>query len=81
MSWNYRVIKHRAPNGETYYGLHEVYYGRKRGEIDGWVPTPEVMAESLDDLLGMINLMRQAVTMASNQTSRVLDEAEMPGGK
>ena len=30
MSWNYRVIRSREPNGEFYYAIHECYYGVDR---------------------------------------------------
>lgn len=50
MSWNYRVI-HQQIKGEEYYAIHEVYYSRPGGRIEGWTSdavTPS--GESVEEL-------------------------------
>ena len=76
MSWNYRVIKHRAPNGEEYYGLHEVYYDQ-HGKIKLWCERPEDAGETLDELISSLRLQLEAAERASERG--ILDAAQMPG--
>ena len=59
MSWNYRVVRHAAPNGETYYGLHEVYYDQ-HGKIELWCETPEGTADTLAGLAAALRLQLEA---------------------
>ncbi|OQA28853.1 MAG: hypothetical protein BWY57_03439 [Betaproteobacteria bacterium ADurb.Bin341] len=82
MSWNYRVIRHAAPNGEEYYGLHEIYYDQ-HGKIELWCETPVAVGNDLDDLIGELRNQLFAAESAKSKRNacRVLDEAEMPGEK
>lgn len=61
MSWNHRVFKriHRHKylhEPETMYEIREVFYD-KNGAISGISETPDVIAESLDDLKWTLNKM------------------------
>ena len=49
--WNYRVIK----DGETY-GLYEVFYNEE-GEIALHSESPDVVGESVDDIIKSLELM------------------------
>lgn len=75
MSWNYRIVKHRT-RGEIWYGLHEVYYNKK-GEMNLWAPEPEVVGDSVLDLVATLAAMIRDAT----KDAPVLKEKEMPGNK
>lgn len=78
MTWNYRVIRHRERKhgiDHTWYGLHEVYY-RKNGKMYLWAPEPEVIGDSVQDLVGALASMLRDATKASVP---VLNKREMPG--
>jgi len=49
--WNYRIIK----DGDTY-GMHEVFYNEK-GEIALHSENPDVIGESVDDIIKSLELM------------------------
>jgi hypothetical protein len=49
--WNYRIIK----DGETY-GLYEVFYNEE-GEIALHSENPDVVGESVDDIIKSLELM------------------------
>ena len=49
--WNYRIIK----DGETY-GLYEVFYNEE-GEIALHSENPDVVGESVDDIVKSLELM------------------------
>ena len=76
MSWNYRVVRHTAPNGEAYYGLHEVYYDQ-HGKIELWCETPTDTGETLEDLISSLRLQLEAAERTSERG--ILDAAQMPG--
>ena len=78
MSWNYRVVRHAAPNGETYFGLHEVYYDQ-HGNVELWCETP---AETADTLIELANLLATQFEAArSARKNGILDAAQMPGSE
>lgn len=76
MSWNYRVVRHTAPNGENYYGLHEVYYDQ-HGKAELWCETPTDTGETLEDLISSLRLQLDAAKNA--RKIGILDAAQMPG--
>ena len=76
MSWNYRVVRRRAPNGDIYYGLHEVYYDQ-HGKIELWCETPDETADTLAGLADSLRLQLEAVKNA--RKVGILDAAQMPG--
>lgn len=78
MSWNYRVVRHTAPNGEEYYGLHEVYYDQ-HGNVELWCETPEETADTLAGLAAALRLQLEAAERASERG--ILDAAQMPGSE
>lgn len=73
MSWNYRIVRHRT-RGQTYYGLHEVYY-TKRGKINLWGHKPEVIGDSVKEIIGALAMMIRDAT----KDAPVLNKHEMPG--
>ena len=65
MSWNYRVMKHKLNESESFYGIHEVYYNRN-GKPDGWskdsiTPERESPQELKEDLEMMIKAFDKPV--------------------
>lgn len=73
MTWNYRVVKHRAKR-ETFYGLHEVYY-RKNGKMYLWSPEPEAIGSTKGELIEALAMMLRDAT----KDAPVLKKNEMPG--
>ena len=76
MSWNYRVVRHADPNGETYFGLHVIYYD-PHGTIELWCETPRDVGETLEELISSLRLQLEAAERASERG--ILDVAQMPG--
>jgi hypothetical protein len=61
MSWNYRVIRSREPNGEFYYAIHECYYGDDRLP-HSWTASPaSVSGETHAELLTTLQQMHRAM--------------------
>lgn len=59
MHWNHRVMR-STRDGETWYGIHEVYY--EQGDVTLWTLDPvEVASESLDGLRDTLNHMLAAL--------------------
>lgn len=64
MSWNHRAFK-RVHNHkylhepETLFEIREVFYD-ENGDISGIAETPDVIAESLDDLKWTLNKMLES---------------------
>ena len=59
-TWNHRIIKAKYDNGEIYYGIYEVYYG-KDDSLEGYTEKPEdVTGESLEDLKEYYEMMADA---------------------
>ena len=63
MSWNYRIMRHVAPEGpytseedRIWYGLHEVYYD-DNGKPDGFTSDDLIATDTVDDLIGVLELM------------------------
>lgn len=62
MSWNHRVIKQVSPSGETYLGIHEVYYyddGRPRAYTKNAV---SISGETIAGLHWVLRRMTEALT-------------------
>ena len=60
MTWNYRVIRHKEPDGEYYYQVHEVYYDNQ-GEINGWSTNASIVyGDSYQDLRHDMLMHRKA---------------------
>lgn len=72
--WNYRIVRHRAMKS-VWYGLHEVYYGKK-GNMTMWSPDPEAVGNDKDDLVGGLAIM---LWDATNRQSPILNAYGMPG--
>ena len=69
--WNYRVIK----NKETY-GLYEVFYNNE-GEIAAHAENPDLVGESVEDLLASLALMKMDVLKHMDDPDRVLEMGEI----
>lgn len=79
MFWNYRVIKHlpdpKAKFPEIWYGVHEVFYTKKRGKpgvfkLDTWtVDSVGIVGETPEELRHAIELQH----MAYSRTVVVVD--------
>ena len=78
--WNYRIVKHREGK-KTYYGLHEVYYEKKRGKGKFipylWDPDPEVIGDTPAELIEALGLMLRGAT----KDMPILKYQDMPGAK
>ena len=62
MSWNYRVIRSRQPNGEFYYAIHECYYEGGDRLPDRWTASPvSVGGETHAELLTTLQQMHRAM--------------------
>lgn len=60
MSWNYRVIRKTAPEGEYCYRIHEVYYNNQ-GDAEGWSVEPYYPdGDTLSDLVWSLDAMKKA---------------------
>lgn len=86
MTWDYRVIVHKTNSGNPvldakapgWAGLHEVYYD-KYGNIDSWIATPEIVAASVEDLIGTLRMQLAASLIAQAGGVDVLKAEAMPG--
>lgn len=75
MSWNYRILKHRHPAGDTV-ALHEVFY-EEDGSIRAWAVEPECgHFESIADLEGALKMMLNDV---GRFREAVLEKDSLPG--
>ena len=57
MSWNYRVVRTKFPDGEEEFGIHEMYYDSDAPTAD---PVP-VVGESINHLRWILDRMREAL--------------------
>ncbi len=67
LMWNYRVIR----KGEEY-GLYEVFYNDK-GEISAHTENPDLVGESMEDLLAQLSMMKKDILRTMNDPDRVLE--------
>jgi hypothetical protein len=75
MSWNYRIIQHRHPLGDTV-ALHEVFYAED-GSIHTWAVEPECgHFESISELEGCLEKMLNDVRRSKEA---VLEKSALPG--
>tara|TARA_R110002020_G_scaffold232514_1_gene444049 strand:- start:157 stop:393 length:237 start_codon:yes stop_codon:yes gene_type:complete len=65
--WNYRVIRNKEA-----YGLYEVFYNNE-GEIAAHAENPDLVGESVEDLLASLALMKMDVLKHLDDPDRVLD--------
>lgn len=65
--WNYRVIR----KGEEY-GLYEVFYNDE-GEISAHAENPDLVGESMEDLLAQLSMMKKDILRTMNDPDRVLE--------
>jgi hypothetical protein len=57
MSFNYRVVRDKDPDGEVFYGLYTVYYD-KFGAPNGISDMPIIIGDSIEELKAvMIQLL------------------------
>lgn len=62
MTWNYRVIRSKDPDGEYYYAIHEVYYNNNQ-EPDSWSRDAIRMFEySMSELEEEFGRLRKAMS-------------------
>ncbi len=89
MSWNYRVVKHQPePTGNpategyssAYYAVHEVYYHRGTGQIRCYADAEET-AETLEELIGQLELKLIAAKAAASERQHIINEDELPKGE
>lgn len=62
MSWNYRVIRTIDPNGDEYYGIHEVYYDDEGNPVSCTENSVNPIGESVEDLSHTVIYMMRAFT-------------------
>lgn len=75
MSWNYRILQHRHPSGDTV-ALHEVYY-EEDGSIHAWALEPQCgHFTSIDELEGSLEMMLNDVRRFKDA---VLEKKTLPG--
>jgi len=75
MSWNYRILQHRHPAGDTV-ALHEVFY-EEDGSISAWSVEPECgHFESVDELERSLERMLNDVRRFKEA---VLERDSLPG--
>jgi hypothetical protein len=67
LMWNYRVIK----KGEEF-GLYEVFYNDE-GEISAHAESPDLVGESMEDLLASLSLMKKDILRTMNERDRILE--------
>ena len=88
MSWNYRVVKHQPKStgnaategySAAYYAIHEVYYHRGTRQIRCYADAEET-AETLEELIGQLELKLIAAKIAANEHKHIIDEDELPKG-
>ena len=65
--WNYRVIR----KGEEY-GLYEVFYNDE-GEISAHAENPDLVGDSVEDLLKSLHLMEKDIRRAIDDPGRILE--------
>jgi hypothetical protein len=52
MTWHYQLMKHTEPDGEVWYGIHELYEG------NGYSSNPEsIRSHDKDDIKWMLETM------------------------
>jgi len=71
--WNYRIVRHRS-RGQTWYGLHEVYY-RKNGKMYLWAPKPDAVGDTLNEVVAGLAMMLRDATKGAP----ILNKSQMPG--
>lgn len=75
MTWNYRILQHRHPSGDTV-ALHEVFYAED-GSIRAWEVEPECgHFESIADLESTLKRMLNDV---GRFRDAVLEKSALPG--
>lgn len=61
-SWNYRIVKYAAAGVyDECYGIVECYYN-DAGEVVHYDESPRVVAETIEELLEVLDVMKQATT-------------------
>lgn len=76
MSWNYRIIRHRHPSGDTV-AMHEVLYAED-GSIRAWAEEPEFgHFESTAELESCLEMMLNDVRRFQDA---VLEKKDLPDG-
>jgi hypothetical protein len=65
--WNYRVIR----KGEEY-GLYEVFYNEE-GKISAHAENPDLVGESVEDLLAQVSMMKKDILRTMKEPDRVLE--------
>lgn len=62
VGWNYRVVKKTYPNGETLYGVHEVYYASDIKTPTSCTEEPiSFQEESLGQLISVVAMVTEAL--------------------
>mgnify|MGYP000312376618 CR=1 FL=1 len=65
--WNYRVIR----KGDEY-GLYEVFYNDD-GEISAHSEKPDIVGESVEDLMSGLSLMQKDIQRTIDDPERILE--------
>lgn len=59
--WNHRVMRRNFDNGDSEYGIHEVYYNAK-GKVEAWTENPvPLVGMSIKDLKQTLEWMAVAL--------------------
>lgn len=62
MAWNYRVIRHIAPqDGSAYYAIHEVYYNEKGEPYMVSHESVKPFGETFDELKSDVGMIHAAL--------------------
>ena len=69
--WNYRVIRNKEA-----YGLYEVFYNNE-GEIAAHAENPDLVGESVEDLLASLELMKKDIQRTLDDPDRVLEHGKI----
>lgn len=74
MTWNHRVMIHRHDNDETYYAIHEVYYGVDGADSVSWTDNPVApYGETIEELRETLERMLKALDKPILEYSKYVD--------
>ena len=71
-TWSYRIMRHAEPNGDVWYGMHEVYDmgdGEQLWTDDPVRPFGETVDELREDMELMLRDMKRPIMDYSSQST------------
>lgn len=60
MTWNHRIIRQKAPEGEYFYQIHEVHYDKDMYPTVWSTDSASVSGDSVNDVLWSYNKIKKA---------------------